>query len=796
MLTSDLRLALRALLRQPSFALVTVLMLALGIGATTAIFSIVQGVLLAPLPFSEAERLVAVAPLWRDTGRVSVAMSGPDYLDFAKQCEACEATGYYFGGEMAIRAGAEGEFARLFFVSERFFEVLRIRPHAGQLGGGPQTVAVSFEYAARRFGSPQAAVGRTVQVLERSYRISAVVPRGMAYPEKADLWAPAEAVPMNRSRTAHNYRVVARLRPGVSHEAAGLQAGAIADRLSSQYPKDNQNKSFRLLPLKEQMVGQAGTALYALLGAVGLLLLIACANAANLLLARGVARQREIAVRAALGAGRGTIIRQLALESLVLSLAACVAGVTLAYLCLDALVALSPASTPRLSNVGIDDRVLGFSAALSLLCGLVFGLAPAIHAARIDLIRSLRQGGTRGALGGGAHGFRQGIVLAQVALSFVLVLGAGLLFRSFLSLNSVERGYRTDGRLVLTASSPAANTLAGHQRAARDIARATEAAGALPGAVSAAAAMGLPNGPYGSNGAYLVEGAPMLSDWTKMPQAGFRLATPGYFTTLGIPLLRGRDFQPADQYDAPAVAVISAALARQSFPGEDPIGKRIKCGLDRDVWMTVVGVVGDIRTKSPGTPPQPELYMPLEQHPFMANDAHIVVRTAVPPESLAAPARAAIARVNPAIAVKHTSMRQMFDDAIAIPRFQAFLTTLFAVIAVGLAIAGVYSLMSYRVAQRTSEFGLRVALGAQRSDILALTMRQGLALILGGLLVGGVLSAALTRFLQSMLFGVQPYEVTAFLGAAAFLLAAAGAAVLVPAMRATRLDPVTALREE
>lgn len=787
---------LRSLARNHAHSAFVVLILALGIGAATAIFSVVHGVVLAPLPYPDADRISAVRPYWRGAARPGNTMSGPDLRDVAAQCEACEATAFYFGGEMAIRVGESGEFARFFLVSDSFFPLLGVKPAAGVFPRGSDPhAAVSDAFARRMFGSPEAALGKPVRLLDRAFQVTAVLPPGVSFPEKSDLWIPATHVPQSESRTAHNYRVITRRKADVTQEALDSQLRIIASRLEQQHPSDNRNKTFVATPLKETLVGGTRRTLYLLLGAVGLLLLIACANVANLMLARGLARAREFAVRLTLGASRSRLVAQLTAESLLLAGLGCAAGVVLAALTLDGLLALAPPDTPRLADVRLSLPVLAAAVGISLLSSVLFGLLPALRISGVDLTHNLKQGGARGLLGAGPGRLRSAIVFTEIALSFVLVLSAGLLFRSFLALNAVDPGYQVESRLVVGASLPAEGQ-DGHQRAIRELQRAVDAVAALPGVLSASAAMGLPNGPYGSNGAYLLEGAPMLADWTKMPQAGFRLAAPGYFRTLGVPLLAGREFQPADTYEAVPVAIVSKSLARASFPNENPLGKRIKCGLDRDVWMTIVGIVGDVRNDSPATPPQPELYMPLDQHPFHANDLHIVARAAVPPDSLQEPVRRAIRGVNPEIAMKQTTLSQLFSTAVALPRFQALLLGIFAALAVLLAVAGVYGLMSYHVASRGSEFGLRLALGASSGGILRLSLSAGLRLIAAGLAGGAAGSFAVQRFLESELFGVKTSDAATYLLSALALLLAAGCAALLPALRAARLDPLAALREE
>ena len=432
----------------------------------------------------------------------------------------------------------------------------------------------------------------------------------------------------NTNRTAGNYRAVALLKPGVTAEAARAHLSAVGARLQQAFPSTHKNKSFTATPLKDLFLERSRMTLWLLMGAVGLVLMVACANVANLLLARATARSREMALRAALGAGRRRLVGQLLIESVLLGLAGGAVGLVLAFAGVAALLRMAPPNLPRVEEIHVDMVALLFNLAVSLGAAALFGLWPALRATRVDLHDALKQGGTRGVFGGGRGEWVRGaLVSAEVALALVLTLGAGLLFRSFLALSAVDLGYHTEGRLVLTASIPA-KTEAQHLQAGATFERIFAALRQLPGVSAAAGVMGLPSGPYGSDGLYAVEG---MHDFTsgqfdRLPHAGFRLTSPGYFAAMGVPLIAGRDFNERDLYEAEPVAIVSATLARQVFEGQSPLGRRIKCGLDRDVWMRVVGVVGDMRNDNPAMPPGPELYMAYRQHPYHANDLHIVVR--------------------------------------------------------------------------------------------------------------------------------------------------------------------------
>jgi predicted permease len=524
--------------------------------------------------------------------------------------------------------------------------------------------------------------------------------------------------------------------------------------------------------------------------------MIACANVAHLLLARASARSREIAVRAAVGASRWRIVRQLVVESVVLAAFGGALGVVFAQFGTAALVRLAPANLPRVGDVRVDGSVLLFAIALSFAASLLFGVTPAWHASRVDLNDALKLGAARGTIGGRSTAMRNGLVVAEIALSFVLAIGGGLLFRSFLALNAVELGYKTSGLLVMYAHAPASE-LKDYVRVPVNVEQNLfPKLAAIPGVTSVATAMGLPTGPYSSDGLYAVVGKHPLNDWSKLPHAGFRLASPSYFATLGIPLLRGREFSETDGYDAQFVAIVSESLVRQTFPNEDPIGKRILCGLDSDKPMTVVGVVGDVRQQSPASAPAPELYMPMRQHPYHANEMQVIVRTAVDPTSLVDSVRRTTQSFNPEIATKFTTLETMVAESIATPRFRTMLVTVFATVALVLAMAGVYGVMTFIATQRTSEFGLRVALGAAPSDVMRLILRRALLLASVGVMIGVLLSLFLGRIVSAFLFGVQSVDPATYAGMCVVVALTTVAAAAVPAWRAMRVDPVVALRQE
>jgi predicted permease len=550
------------------------------------------------------------------------------------------------------------------------------------------------------------------------------------------------------------------------------------------------------VPVQEQLVGGVKTTLYLLLGAVALVLLIACANVANLLLARATSRSREIAVRAALGAGRWRIARQLMVESAVIAVAAALAGLLLASWGVDALLALAPPNLPRLAEIHIDGWVLAFTLALSLAASLVFGVAPALQASRIDLNHALKQGAARGTVGGTAGMLRSVLVVAEIAISIVLLVAAGLLIRSFGALTRVEWGFNPDRVLVMQANLASSN-LEQAKRVTMVYGEILRQIQAVPGVVAAAGARGLPGGGGSSNGGYYVEGGPGWEQLgMKSPQADFIVNTPGYFQAMQIPLVAGRDFSQRDRFESEFTAIVNESLARLSFPNQNPIGRRIQCGLDTPQFMSIVGVVRDVRMSDPAGALRPAIYLPYLQHPNYGRAISFVMKTQASPMALAEAMRLKVRGVNSEIPVKFTTMDARLAQSVASPRFRGILLGIFAALAVGLAMAGVYGVMAYLVTQRASEIGLRMALGAGRASIVRLVLARGAALTGAGLAAGLLGALAATRLLRTMLFGVAATDPLTYgvmaLGVALIALLACA----VPAWRATTVDPLAALRQD
>ena len=800
----DFRFAARMLLKNPGFTVTAVLILALGIGANTAMFSVVRAVLLRPLAYSQPDRIVRIASLWTKSGSMG-QVSAPDFHDWHDQSTAFEHMAIYANNEVPIAVGsganASAEYRMVAAIASDFFECFGTEPAIGRKFtaeeikvGSAGAAIISYGFAVRNFGEAQLALGKAVVVAGKSLAIVGVMPPGFGFPDKTDLWLTesifGEETP---SRGAHNYRIVGKLKDGVDVAQAQAQMTAIAARLEEKYPGSNKTKSAAVTRLRDFLVSDYRLTLLLMLAAVGVVLLIACANLANMLLARAVGRTREIAIRAAIGAGRGRIVRQLVTESVVLALVSALVGVVVAYWGVKTLVALAPQDVPRLNEAGIDGGVLLFALAISLVASLVFGLAPALQVLRVDLNSALKQSVRRAGGGTLADRLRQGLVVAEIALSVILVAGAGLLIKSLLALQNVQLGI-TSERIVMAETSVPSVDLDSAKRGIRFYTQLLPELRGLPGARDAAGTTMVP-GYTSSNGIYFVDHLPANLDITG-PNAIFTVVTPDAFATMGIPLKSGRDFNDGDVYDAQFTAIINDELARRVFANQDPIGHMIFCGLDSDKGMRIVGVVGNVRQEGPASQPQAEIYMPYLQHPQPAGNMRVIVRTDAEAGAITAAMREKMRAISPEVAARFSTMEQALSENIAAPRFRTLLLGIFAGLAVCLALAGVYGVMSYVVGQRANEIGLRMALGASPGEILRLVLRQALALAGAGIVIGFAGAAAVTRLLTSMLFGVKPTDPATYAAVIGIVLAAALLASYVPARRAMRVDPMVALRYE
>jgi len=736
--------ALRALRNNPAFTAVAILSLALGLGTNTAMFSVVNGILLRPLGYPNASRMVQLSTAQK--ARMFPRLTGPDVADIRSGASSLEQVALYQGGDMGVQLGAHAEFAATYLVTPNFFSVFGTSPALGRAfddGDVGRSAIVGLPFAQRNFGSGEAALGRTLRFEGKVVEIIGVAPSAFRFPREGQVWIAVSSQPESQVRSAYNYRAVALVRDGTSIDTANAQLTTIAKRLDAAFPDTNKDKTFVAVPLQEQLVGPVRSTLYFLMGAVSLILLTACANVANLLLARATSRRREMAVRAALGASRGALVRQLLVESSVLAIAGGAVGLLMAFAStrVIARATAQQIGLPRIDDIRVDWIVFAFAASASLVASVLFGMSPALHAARVGLNEALKAGG-RG-VGGSSSRLRSTLVVVQVALSFALAIGAGLLFRSFLTLNAVDLGFHTQGLLVMYAHYPA-QTLDEHLEAARFFEAAADHMKRIPGVAAAAAAMGVPTGQYGSNGGYVTDGQDFKQAGSTRPQATFSLATGGYFSTMGISLLRGRDFNSGDTYDRPLVAVISESLARQSFAGQDPIGHTIMCGLESPKWMTIVGVVADIRQDSPAGAKGPALYMPLQQYPWHANEAQVAMRGTVAPATLIEPARARMQALDADVATRFATLESMVSDSIATPRLRMTLVGVFAAIALLLAMAGMYGVMSYVVVQRIPEFGIRMALGASPAAVVRLVLGRALQLAVAGAIAGLAIALSIT----------------------------------------------------
>jgi putative ABC transport system permease protein len=800
-LLQDVRYGIRTLLRQPGFAATAILTLALGIGATTAIFSVVNAVVLRPMPFDSPDRVVVLTNTNTKTGARNTTISGPDFFDWRAQAQGFEAIAYFTGsGETSVTVNNVSDYTTVTRVSPGYLRVFGATARIGRLftpeeekPGDSDAIVITDAYWRRQFGSDPGAIGATISFGQRTRTIIGVT--ALRYPARTDIYYPDPVSPESQGRSAHNYRGVGRLAPGVSVTQAQSEMSAIASRLAQQYPLSNGDKGIAVVPVQEIVVGDARQTLFVLLAAVAFVLLIACANVANLLLARAASRGRELVVRAAVGAGRMRLIRQMLTESVVLALLAGIGGVIIARWGVTALVALAPADLPRAGEVAVDATALMFALGISLVASLIFGLAPAWHVSRVDLADGLRQGGKGSSLGVRGGWARKAFVVTEIALAVALVMGAGLLGRSMIALANVDMGFRSDQLVVLRTVVPVsgrpdfARAIATYETMLADVRT-------LPGVIAAGGVTSLPTA-VRSNGGYWIEGGPgpeVLG--MKSPQAVFNVATADYFKALQVPIVRGRDFNDGDRIDAPFVALINEQLAKDAFPDVDPIGRTIRAGLDSLEPMTIVGIVKDVRTRGPARPVQAEIVMPYQQHQGPATSLNIVIRANTDPLTLGATATRRIRERNPEVPVRVETMDATMATATATPRFRTLLLVVFAVVALVLAVAGVYGVMAYTVNQRVPEIGLRVALGASPADVMRLVLKEGALLVVIGLAVGAALSFAGARFISGLLFGVSARDPMVFVAVASLVTIAAMAACLIPGRRALRVDPLLALRAE
>jgi putative ABC transport system permease protein len=798
----DVRYALRMLLRNRGATIVGILVMALGIGANTAVFSVVHAVVLNPLPYAEPHRIVTLSYLSTGgiaSGERTRSVSVPDFLDWQVQSTSFESMAYYTTARTSVMAGSIAEYAVVTTVTEEFLRVFSGLPSVGRpftreeaQEGGSGAAIVSDRYARLQFGEPARAPGRNLRLANRSVPIVGVLPPAFDFPAATDIWFTAVGSRAQLHRRGNNFRAVARLKAGVSLEQAQTEMTAISEHLGEQYPDTNRNVRVIVMPLQREMVGDVESMLYLLLGAVAVVLLIACATMATLLLARATARVPEIAIRAALGAHRSRIVKQLLVEAFVQAMAAGVIGVLIAIWGTRTLVALSPPDVPRLDDVAINGSVLLFALALCALVSFLFGLPPALQAARVDLNDPLRHSAGR-ISGGQRTRTREALVVVEVALAVVLVVGGALLVRSMIALQQVPLGFQADQVLLMQATarpraSDWSDSRAFFQGLLEDVAQ-------VPGVLASGAMMG-PPGRVESESGYWIDRMPKESPLSAARPAVMNVIAPGTFAALGIPIRQGRDLQNGDGPGRPRVVIVNEALAQAAFRNQDPIGRVIIAGYDSMDPMTIVGVVGNVRQYGPARDPQPEIYMPYQQHFYNGATLFVVVRSASDPDALRASIEGKARQRSSDVSVRLMTMNVLMAEHLATPTFRAWLLSLFGLVALCLAMAGVYGVMAYVAGERSKEIGVRVALGASAKSVLWLMLSRGLKLTAIGLALGVLGAIASTRLLSEMLFDVRPYDVATYAGVVAGLGLLSLLATYVPARRASRIDPLLVLRQE
>jgi predicted permease len=808
----DLRYGIRMLLKRPGFSAVVIAVLGLGIGATTAIFSVVNGVLLRPLPYPDPARLMMVFPTSERGSNSINTVTGPDYVEWSSQCQTCARLAAHTGAQPGnLTGGAEPDRVRIARVTGSLFATLGVQPMLGRTFLPDETgrlmfnsdsratsntaVILSYGLWQQRFGADPAIIGRTVRVEGDSCAVIGVMPDGFSFPDEADAWLP---VALNPKRNNAYLHVIARLQAGATSAEAQDELTTIAHRSAPEVPQDDR-KGVSLIPLQEQMVGNVRPSLLIFLGAVSFVLLIACANVANLLLARAATRQKEMVIRAALGASRLRIVRQLLTESLLLAVLGGGLGLLLAFAILNVLLAGAPQEIPRLNAIGIDRWVLGFTLLLSILTGVFFGLAPALQSSTLDLNSTLKEGGTQVIGSTARHRLRGLLVVTEVSLALMLLIGAGLLLKSFTRLRETRLGFTPDHVLTASITLPEADypttvqVKAYYRQAlARLAARPEVQAASIVNAL-----------PLGKNGARIQGDLSVEGDTSQRPGAVARklAISPDYFRALGIPLLRGRAFDEHDTEDSAGVLIISETLARRLWPDEEALGKRLNIGFSGETWREVVGVAGDVKQQEIGEQSSPAVYQPLLQvlvsRRWMLGDLTFAIRTSAQPQSFAGGLRSELQSVDKQLPLYDLApMEQVIAQKVADPRFYMLLLSSFSALALILAAAGIYGVISYAVTQRTHEIGIRMALGAEADDVLKLVIGQGMRLVLAGLAIGLAGALALTRVLSGFVYQVSVTDPVTFALLSALLVAVALLACYLPARRATKVDPMSALRCE
>ncbi|MFN8001537.1 MAG: ABC transporter permease [Acidobacteriota bacterium] len=813
----DLRYGVRMLLKRPGFALIAIVTLALGIGANTAIFSVVNAVLLRPLPFAEPAQLVAVWETSRKNPGAASSVSYPNFYDWRAQNKSFERLASYYTVNMTLTGLATPMNLHSAVVSTELFGLLGVQPAQGRSflpeesrpgNSTGRAALISHALWQEKFGGAPDFVGRSLTLSGKTFNVVGIMPTGFQFPievEKVDVWVSSaldgeketpESKANDEQRGAHYLQVVGRLKPGVSLEQAQTEMSLIAANLEKQYPDTNTRSGVKLISFHADLVADYKEALWIILGAVGCVLLIACANVANLLLARATARYKEIAVRAALGANRWRVIRQLLTESLALSLSGGLLGLLLAWWGTEALLRLIPTDVPRLAEIRLDLWVFGFTLLVSLLTGIIFGLAPALQASKIELTEAMKEGGRAASAGAGRARLRNVLVVIEIAVALVVLVGAGLLLQTFRKLQHVELGFNTHN--VLTAAVEIPDThYPKQEQAAVFFGNLLEKVRALPGVESASAITPLPLSGDSFSISFEVAGRNVPK--SEEPSANFRVVSDNYFETMNIPLVSGRSFTPRDDAKSLPVMIVNEAFVQKHFPGENPLGKSLKPGISLGggkKWREIVGVVRNVRHRqSLSRDFEPEYYLPHAQMAFTY--MNLVLRTSNDPRGLAGAIQHEVSSLDKDVPVyRIKTMAQYLGLAVAQPKFNALLLSLFAGLALLLTAIGLYGVMAYSVVQRTQEIGVRIALGAQTGDVLQMVLRQGMKLTLVGLGIGLGAALAMMRLMKSLLYGVSTTDPATFVVIILLLAGVSLIACYLPARRATKVDPLVALRYE